>query len=87
MIFLVGSEPDVQRIPGHSWVLAESSPVFRAMFKGPLSEHIKMDSKSVSAAGRVAPVSDGPSTSSVPKRKTTIAVSDVDGRAFDILLR
>lgn len=37
IIFLVGEEPDVQRIPAHSWVLVEKSPVFRAMFKGPLA--------------------------------------------------
>ena len=35
LIFLVGEEPDVQRIPAHSWVLSEKSPVFRAMFKRP----------------------------------------------------
>ena len=29
VVFLVGCEPDVQRIPGHSWILAENSPVFR----------------------------------------------------------
>ena len=38
VIFLVGEEPDVQRIPAHSWVLVDKSPVFRAMFKGPLAE-------------------------------------------------
>ena len=37
MIFLVGEEPDVQRIPAHSWVLIEKSPVFRAMLTGPLA--------------------------------------------------
>ena len=37
MIFLCGEEPDLQRIPAHSWVLVEKSPVFRAMFKGPLT--------------------------------------------------
>ena len=37
VIFLVGEEPDVQRIPAHSWVLADNSPVFRAMFRGPLA--------------------------------------------------
>ena len=37
MIFLVGEEPDVQRIPAHSWILIEKSPVFRAMLTGPLA--------------------------------------------------
>ena len=37
MVFLVGEEPEVERIPAHSWVLIQASPVFRAMFKGPLS--------------------------------------------------
>ena len=37
MIFLCGEEPDLQRIPAHSWVLVEKSPVFRAMFRGPLT--------------------------------------------------
>ena len=35
VIFLVGEDPDVQRIPAHSWVLADNSPVFRALFRGP----------------------------------------------------
>ena len=37
VIFLVGEDPDIQRIPAHTWILVEKSPVFRAMFKGPLS--------------------------------------------------
>ena len=37
VVFLVGGEPEVERIPAHSWVLIQASPVFRAMFKGPLS--------------------------------------------------
>ena len=31
----MGEDPDVQRIPAHSWVLADNSPVFRALFRGP----------------------------------------------------
>ena len=37
VIFLVGEEPDVQRIPAHSWILIEKNPVFRAMLTGPLA--------------------------------------------------
>ena len=88
VIFLVGAEPDVQRIPAHTWILAKGSPVFRAMFKGPFSQQQQVGVASV----------QGPPTSTskvgtegnvkAGKRKTaTVAVSDVDGRAFDILLR
>ncbi len=34
VVFLVGSEPDVQRIPAASALLAAGSPVFRVMFGG-----------------------------------------------------
>lgn len=137
VIFLVGSEPDVQRIPAHSWILAESNPVFKAMFRGPLNalraeqqqqedddgEHahfatrphptahetpVKLYPDVCAAKGRSAAVAfeetsfatatvgvasalDTPPathrTSSASRRRATIAVSDVDGRAFDILLR
>lgn len=33
---MVGEDPDIQRIPAHSWILSKNSPVFRAMFKRPL---------------------------------------------------
>ena len=40
VVFLVGEEPEVERIPAHSWVLSDNSPVFRAMFVGPLSQRL-----------------------------------------------
>ncbi|XP_063707524.1 BTB/POZ domain-containing protein 6-B isoform X4 [Culicoides brevitarsis] len=36
--FIVGSEPDIQRIPAHKYVLATGSSVFYAMFYGGLAE-------------------------------------------------
>ncbi|XP_071746127.1 BTB/POZ domain-containing protein 3 isoform X2 [Lepeophtheirus salmonis] len=75
VIFLVGEENDVQRITGHSWVLKENSPVFRAMFRSPLTTHHH------SLEGSSSKISFFKSP------KMTVAVSDVDGRAFDILLR
>ena len=44
VIFLCGEEPDLQRIPAHSWVLVDKSPVFRAMFKGPLTLYSSLPS-------------------------------------------
>ena len=44
VIFLCGEEPDLQRIPAHSWVLVEKSPVFRAMFRGPLTLYSSLPS-------------------------------------------
>eukprot|EP00094_Tigriopus_californicus_P004281 TCALIF_04127-PA protein Name:"Similar to btbd6 BTB/POZ domain-containing protein 6 (Xenopus tropicalis)" AED:0.00 eAED:0.00 QI:0/0.66/0.5/0.75/0.33/0.75/4/1431/621 len=111
VIFLVGSKPDVQRIPAHSWILAENSPVFKAMFRGPLNELRRCSSSGSSNAvvpGSARPIGSVTSHGGVlksgntakvaaltatatplpsTKRRTTIPVSDVDGRAFDILLR
>ncbi|CAB4067731.1 unnamed protein product [Lepeophtheirus salmonis] len=75
VIFLVGEENDVQRITGHSWVLKENSPVFRAMFRSPLTTHHH------SLEGSSSKISFFKSP------KMTVAVSDVDGRALIILLR
>ncbi|TRY68355.1 hypothetical protein TCAL_04127 [Tigriopus californicus] len=110
VIFLVGSKPDVQRIPAHSWILAENSPVFKAMFRGPLNELRRCSSSGSSNAvvpGSARPIGSVTSHGGVlksgntakvaaltatatplpsTKRRTTIPVSDVDGRAFDILL-
>lgn len=36
--FLIGSEPNTEKIPAQSSMLAERSPVFRAMLEGPLAE-------------------------------------------------
>ena len=66
------------------------------MFNGPLSEHAKensmtntngagvigMPGSAAAAAAAAAAVSGGKRS-----KRTTVAVSDVDGRAFDILLR
>ena len=65
------------------------------MFHGPLSEHAKQqgnmtNSSSTNGAGVVGMAgSAAAAAASSGKRgkKTTVAVSDVDGRAFDILLR
>ena len=64
------------------------------MFNGPLSEHAKqqgnMTNSSTNGAGVVGMAgSAAAAAASSGKRgkKTTVAVSDVDGRAFDILLR
>ena len=46
VIFLVGEEPDVQRIPAHSWILIEKNPVFRAMLTGPLAASVNVPPKS-----------------------------------------
>ncbi|KAK6634246.1 hypothetical protein RUM44_004857 [Polyplax serrata] len=58
VVFIVGMEPDVWRIPGHKKVLSEANLVFRALMEGPLAT-----------------------------RDETIVVEDVEGRAFDYLLR
>ena len=63
------------------------------MFNGPLSEHAKQtnmtNSSSTNGAGVVGMAGSAAAAASGGKRgkKTTVAVSDVDGRAFDILLR
>ena len=63
------------------------------MFNGPLSEHAKqqgsMTNSSTNGAGVVGMAGSAAAAASSGKRgkKTTVAVSDVDGRAFDILLR
>ena len=46
VIFLVGEEPDVQRIPAHSCILIEKNPVFRAMLTGPLAASVNVPPKS-----------------------------------------
>ena len=61
------------------------------MFNGPLSEHAKqgnMTNSSTNGAGIVGMAGSAAAASSGKRgKKTTVAVSDVDGRAFDILLR
>lgn len=37
VVFLVGREPDVWRIPGHKSILSYANPVFHALFEGPLA--------------------------------------------------
>ena len=68
----------------------------RAMFTGPLSEHAKQRNSmtntnviGMSGSASAAAAAAGGAGASGGKRskKTTVAVSDVDGRAFDILLR
>lgn len=83
VVFLVGREPDVQRIPAHSWILADASPVFRAMFHGSTQKHFRVH------PGQEAPGSNPWSEAQIKEEtgRCTIIVSDVDGRAFDILLR
>ena len=94
------------------------SPVFKVMFRGPLSEFRRSGggagsdltadesansattslisstaqaatAGSLAAAGAYSASSafGGISNSEAVRRRTTVAVSDVDGRAFDILLR
>lgn len=58
VVFLVGVEPDVWRIPGHRKILSNANLVFRALMEGPLATC-----------------------------ENTIIVEDVEGRAFDYLLR
>ncbi len=94
VVFLVGCEPDVQRIPGHSWVLAENSPVFRAMFGGggggggiDKKQERSVSVSMTNSAGVVGMANSVAAAGARKPRKTTVAVSDVDGRAFDILLR
>ncbi|EEB18556.1 bpb/poz domain containing protein, putative [Pediculus humanus corporis] len=58
VVFLVGIEPDVWRIPGHKKILSETNVVFRALLDGPLAT-----------------------------RDNIIVIEDVEGRAFDYLLR
>lgn len=95
VVFLVGSEPDVQRIPADSSALARGSPVFRAMFGGPLAPGGGGRASVAPAAGvaaSTAPVVAAKVAPGSPRRhpappKSTVVVSDVDGRAFDILLR
>ena len=85
-VFLVGSEPDVQRIPAASRILAAGSPVFRAMFAphkvAPGGATPQAAASRLAEVEAVAPPPGSPLVSKAP-----IAVSDVDGRAFDILLR
>ena len=66
------------------------------MFHGPLSEHAKqqgnMTNSSTNGAGVVgmpagSAAAAAAASSGKRGKKTTVAVSDVDGRAFDILLR
>ena len=54
VIFLVGEDPDVQRIPAHSWILIEKSPVFRAMFRGPLAENQTQNQKILAASAALS---------------------------------
>ena len=112
----MGTEPDVQRIPAHSAILADASPVFRAMFAGEMARRQQQQqhparvtaavhcppgggaAKSAVAGGsssgsngggnwlRAAAVGGGLGSSQVAPT-STVAVSDVDGRAFDVLLR
>ena len=103
MVFLVGPEPDVQRIPAHSSVLADASPVFRAMFAGEMAARQRQQQQQqqhrvtvhCSPAGSAkTALALAPPSPLVKRRsgatvapKSTVAVSDVDGRAFDVLLR
>ena len=65
------------------------------MFHGPLSEHAKqqgnMTNSSTNGAGVVGMAGSAAAAAAASSgkrgKKTTVAVSDVDGRAFDILLR
>jgi len=59
VIFLVGEEPDIQRIPAHSWILIKGSPVFRAMFRSPLSP-VNSINKSNNKGSTPVNVSDDP---------------------------
>ena len=68
----------------------------RAMFNGPLSEHAKQSgmTNSTNGAGVIGMSGSAAAASAAVaasggkrSKKTTVAVSDVDGRAFDILLR
>ncbi len=91
VVFLVGPEADVQRIPANSTVLAQRSPVFRAMFNGPMAVQKSQQQPDDQAAAAV----EGTAVRKLPAagggifagNKSTIAVSDVDGRSFDILLK
>ncbi len=97
VVFLVGSEPDVQRIPAASAVLAGNSPVFRAMFAhaqrvapgggggGGGGGGSPSAARLAAATGGSAGAAESPHSPLVSK--APIVVSDVDGRAFDILLR
>jgi len=96
----VGAEPDVQRIPAVSSILITASPVFRAMFAGPAAalggggakgEEMplrRLAKSSPMVKRRQAAVADGASAAAAfGENKSAVVVSDVDGRAFDILLR
>ena len=67
MIFLVGEEPDVQRIPAHSWILIEKNPVFRAMLTGPLAANILNNAIPKSPLGH--------------KRRRTVSGNSIDKNA------
>lgn len=60
VVFVVGTEPETWRFPGHRSVLCEANPVFKAML-----EHFQSEEGN----------------------EQTIYIRDIDGRAFDILLR
>ena len=62
------------------------------MFNGPLSEHAKQQlsgdmTNSTNGAGVIGMSGSAAASGAKRGKKTTVAVSDVDGRAFDILLR
>ena len=64
------------------------------MFNGPLSEHAKENSMTntngagvIGMPGSAAAAAAAAASSGKRSKRTTVAVSDVDGRAFDILLR
>lgn len=69
VIFLVGEEPDVQRIPAHSWVLVDKSPVFRAMFKGPLALTLSNQQQASSVSAQ--PVNNRPAPSRLRHRTSS----------------
>lgn len=90
VIFLVGPSPDnCLRIPAHSHILKNATPVFGAMFSTNFFNQQQQQTSQSSAEACVClPEEINPSRErqqdAIPKR---IPVPDLDGKAFDNLMK
>ena len=75
----MGEDPDVQRIPAHSWVLADNSPVFRALFRGPWAT--TSTTSNIPGGGHH---NHGTSTSSATKQQNRRSSSPISTSEFNL---